>query len=82
MGYGTDIEPWFDKQDAVYLRGRLGPYRQGYVCDVFLNSAIDKALPLSIFEVINGAKPKSPGRVLPLPLEHVYLRNSGGDAFP
>ncbi|KAH8758273.1 hypothetical protein F5883DRAFT_717617 [Diaporthe sp. PMI_573] len=80
--HDTDIEPWFDKQDAVYLRGRLGPYRQGHMRDVFLNSAIDEALALSIFEVINGAKPKSPGRVSPLPLEHVYLRTSGGDAFP
>lgn len=68
----TVVEPRFDEQDAHYVRENL-PWRQGHVRDVLVNNAIDATLARSIFEVIDGAKPRSPGRPSPLPLEHLSL---------
>lgn len=68
----TVVEPWFDEQDAHYVRGHR-PWRQGHVRDVLVNNAIDAKLARSIFEVVDGAKLRSPGRPSPLPLEHLSL---------
>ncbi|KAK7699500.1 hypothetical protein SLS64_011638 [Diaporthe eres] len=70
----TAIEPWFDEQDTMYLPEPIEAFREGHVRDVFINSAIDASLALSIFEVIDAAKPRSaPGRAAPLPLERLEL---------
>lgn len=80
----TVVEPWFDEQDAQYLRGKLRPYRQGHASDVLVNNAIDATLARSIFEVIDGAKPRSPCRPSPLPLEHLslYIYEDGSREMP
>lgn len=81
--FNTAIEPWFDEKDTEYLPSMLGPaYRQGHVRDVFVNSAIDEVLARTIFEVIEGAKPRHSGRAPPLPLERLELYAWGGAAFP
>lgn len=79
----TVIEPWFDENDTEYLPGAFGPSScQGHVRDVFLNSAIDKALARSIFEVIDSAKRRHSGRASPLPLERLELHAWGGAIIP
>lgn len=78
----TAIEPWFDAQDTKYLPGHIKTFREGHVRDVLVNSAIDASLALSIFKVIDGAKPsRSPGRAAPLPLERLELCARGGEKF-
>lgn len=78
----TIIEPWFDEQDTMYLPEPSKAFREGHVHDVLVNSAIDVSLALSIFKVIDGAKPRtSPGRAAPLPLERLELCARGGEKF-
>lgn len=56
----TDVEPWFeDGWDSEYIKRGLNPHRNGHVRDVLVNSAVDSALALSIFRVINSAKVSS-----------------------
>lgn len=50
--------------------------------DILVNSAIDVSLARSIFEVIDGAKPRSSARSPSPPLERLELRVTGGDDFP
>lgn len=53
----TNVEPWFeDGWDSEEVSWGLAPHRNGHVRDVLVNSAIDSALALSIFGVINAAK--------------------------
>lgn len=78
----TAIEPWFDEQDTVYLPEPIEVFREGHVRDVLVNSAIDASLALSIFKVIDGAKPsRSLGQAAPLPLQRLELCARGGADF-
>lgn len=78
----TAIEPWFDEEDTTYLPKPFKLYREGHVRDVLVNSAIDASLALSIFKVIDGAKPGgSHGLPAPFPLERLELRARGGEGF-
>lgn len=60
----TDIEPWFkdgwDSEEPSWYSGEvsweLKPHCNSHVRDVLVNSAIDSALALSIFGVVNSAK--------------------------
>ncbi|CAN8104854.1 unnamed protein product [Discula destructiva] len=83
----TDVEPWFDDGwDSEINKWGLNPHRNGHLRDALVNSAIDSALALSIFGVIDSAKeeiPKSeiyPGMDIQ-PLERVEIAVTGGARF-
>jgi hypothetical protein len=85
----TAVEPWFDAWGAEYLQGMLTkgvpsihPYRRGHLFDVFVNSAVDQALALSIFAVIDGAKSTIEGTDQVIPLERLEVAARNGNAFP
>lgn len=79
ISHGTMIEPWFDAEDAKTVDGPLRPYRQGHIYDVLVNSAVDRDLAHSIFDVVNDAKAALGGAVLPL--ERLNVNTSRGDRF-
>lgn len=70
-------EPSFTDLDNEYLDGFDGPApRKGHVRKAFVNSAVDETLALSIFELIESAKP--PGA---LSLETLQLDVKAGGSF-
>jgi hypothetical protein len=54
-----------------------GPYRNGHIRDIFVNSAVDESLARAIFDTISTAKTSA--RMAPL--ENLIVRPAGGQAL-
>jgi hypothetical protein len=77
--YDTPNDPSFDDFDQQFFNGPFGTWlkpRNGHIRDAFINSAVDRALALSIFQTISAARP--PGSLV---LEELELLPTGGGNF-
>ncbi|KAI0124067.1 hypothetical protein BJ170DRAFT_71974 [Xylariales sp. AK1849] len=77
--YDTPTDPSFDDFDQQFFGGQFGVWlkpRNGHIRDAFMNSAVDKALALSIFRTIDAAKPRGAP-----PLAELNLVATGGGDF-